>query len=301
MLPYFITSSLLLFLFALGYFVFQRQAPTLALRRRVLLLGLLGVALLPLLPSPTSFDLWGDQHPMEQIATWERDLAVDQLAEVPFEGLVVCADETMEEAIYALAEERQPFWRNPIELMLVIYGVGVLLFLIRMLGGLLRLGRLHRSSERTGDGKVRLLPGGTDAFTFGNTVYLSQTIYDSPEAEVILTHERAHAAQWHTFDALLAEAMRAAFWFHPMAWWLRVQVQLNLEYLADAAVLAAGYDKRDYQLSLVAHQQGVDFRTSLLPQFAAKGLKRRIQMMGFRAGSQVRSLVVMTTTNPAIT
>jgi len=82
------------------------------------------------------------------------------------------------------------------------------------------------------------------------------------------------------------EFFRAFFWFHPLAWWVRDQALLNLEYLADAAVLRAGYDKKAY------HQQGVDFRTSLLPQFAAKGIKRRIKMMSFRAGSQVRSLVV---------
>lgn len=198
----------------------------------------------------------------------------------------------MEDSINDVIVSHNTIWDNPAKQLLLIYGIGVLVLLVRIAIGILRLVKLHRSSYSSGEKGIRILRGGGDAFTFGTTVYLSQSVYDSYDAEVILSHERAHAQQWHTFDALLAEVARAIFWFHPMVWWLREQVQLNLEYLADAAVLAQGYDKRDYQLSLVAHQQGVDFRTSLLPQFAAKGLKRRIQMMGFRAGSQVRSLVV---------
>ena len=291
MLSYLFTSSLLLFIFALGYFVFLRQSPALPLRRRVLLFGLMGILFLPLFPAPSLDWLVGEvPNPVAQIESWQQENALAQLPQ-PFD-LTVEQGETMEEAIYQLAVERQPFWEDPFELAMVLYGLGVFFLLLRLGSGLFRLVRLHRRSTSTGAGDIRILAGGGEAFTFGATVYLSQAVYDSPDLEVILTHERAHAAQWHTFDALLAEVMRALFWFHPMAWWLREQVQLNLEYLADAAVLAAGYEKKDYQLSLVAHQQGVDFRTSLLPQFAAKGLKRRIQMMSFRAGSQVRSWVV---------
>jgi len=182
---------------------------------------------------------------------------------------------------------------SPKGVLILGYRLILLLFLGRLLFGLFRIYRLHRGSESCGEPDVRIIGGEGEAFTFGRTVYVSESVYRAADFDVILAHERAHAHQWHTIDALFMEFFRAVFWFHPMAWWMRRQVQLNLEYLADAAVLRAGYDRRAYQLSLVAHQHGTDFRTSILPQFAAQGLKRRIKMMSFRAGPQVRSLVAV--------
>lgn len=284
MLSYLFTSALLLFTFSFGYYLFLLAKPALNLRRRVLLLGIAGVLLVPLCPAPTWPDgPFSEYSAADRIAVWEalpvlvpldNESTLSQLIVEPSEA----AHNTTDTRVYLDAA-----W-----LLYLAYFMGVVLMLSRTLIGLGRLLRIHRSSRSVGDG-LRLLAGDGEAFTFGRTVYLSESVFSSADADVIIEHERAHAAQLHTVDALLAEVLRAFFWFHPLAWWVREQVQLNLEYLADASVLRAGYEKRAYQLSLVAHQQGTDFRTSLLPQFAARGLKRRIKMMTFRAGPRVRS------------
>ncbi len=280
MLSYLFTSSVLLLVVALGYFIFLRQAPALALRRRVLLLGIFGAALIPLCPPPNlSPEIISAQPVHQSLSEFTQHYEAYTSSE-PISPTIDAPNNTLRTST--------TFW-YPGKSLIALYLLGVLLLLSRIGIGLIRIISMRRKSFAAAENNVRILKEGNQAFTFGTTVYLSESVYYASDREVILTHERAHAQQWHTFDALLAEILRAVFWFHPMAWWLREQVQLNLEYLADAAVLGAGYDKRDYQLSLVAHQQGVDLRTSLLPQFAAKGLKRRIQMMGFRAGSQVRS------------
>ncbi|TXF90793.1 M56 family metallopeptidase [Neolewinella aurantiaca] len=281
MMTYLFTSSVLLFVFAAGYYVFLLQSPPLALRRRVLLLGILGAVVLPLLPAP-SFPavLSSGASPEQVVEGWVTyEIAVDA---------TVATNVPAEEFSGAAAGAASGF--SPVQLITIAYLLGALLFLGKIVFGLIRLRRIRRKSQSTGEVDIRILAGRGEAFTFGRTVYLSQAVYDSVDAPVIIAHERAHAEQLHTADALLAESLRAIFWFHPLAWWLRDQVQLNLEYLADAAVLRAGYNRRAYQLSLVAHQQGTDFKTSLLPQFAAKGLKQRIRMMGFSPGSVVRSL-----------
>lgn len=281
-LPYLFTVSILLLVFAFGYFLFLRQAPALALRRRVLLLGIAGVLLLPLCPAPPVPQFVNGQVPVTQVVrTWE----VETLNAAP--PFISVADVPSDNSTTRMVVSRV---LSPKGILILGYRLIVLLFLGRLVVGLTRLAGIHRRSRGTGEANIRIIKGRGEAFTFGRTVYLSEAVYDSADADVIIAHERAHASQLHTLDALLLEIFRAVFWFHPMAWWLRDQVQLNLEYLADATVLRAGYDRRAYQLSLVAHQQGTDFRTSILPQFAAKGLKRRIQMMGFRAGPQVRSL-----------
>jgi hypothetical protein len=287
MLTYLFTTSILLFVFAAGFYVFLMQSPPLTLRRRVLLLGIMGAVLLPLLPAP-SFPsvLSSGASPERVVENWVYyDSEFAQAAPVIKDGMVPTSNSTV---AYALRRAS-----TPKSLLILSYRLIVFLFLGRMFYGLIRLKNIVRSSRPTGEKDIRLISGAGEAFTFGKTIYLSEAVYDSADAAVIIAHERAHAGQLHTADALLTEVLRAVFWFHPLAWWLRDQVQLNLEYLADDAVLRAGYDRRAYQLSLVAHQQGTDFRTSLLPQFAAKGLKRRIVMMGFRPGSSIRSLLAV--------
>ncbi len=285
MLGYLFTASILLLVFGFGYYLFLRQAPAFALRRRVLLLGVAGVVFLPFCPVPTVPQFVSGQVSATQIVeTWE----VETLSAAP--PFVNVNDVPSENSTVRMAVART---LSPKGVLILGYRLIVLVFLGRLLIGIMRLLSIHRSSRSSGVPNVRIIAGKGEAFTFGRTVYVSESVYDSIDFDVILAHERAHASQFHTMDALLMEMFRAVFWFHPIAWWLRDQVQLNLEYLADAAVLRAGYDRKTYQLSLVAHQQGIDFRTSLLPQFAAKGLKRRIQMMGFQAGPQVRSLVAV--------
>lgn len=288
MLSYLFTAALLLFAFSLGYYLFLRQQPTLPFRRRVLLLGIAGALLLPFCPAPPVADFLSAGNPVTKITEWQEG-QLAPMTEAPFEIDPAAPVLTQALAIDDIMADHNSVLHNPAKLMILAYLLGVLLLLGRIALGLNRLRKLHRSSRASGEADVRLLADGGEAFTFRRTVYLSESVYYSADAAVILAHERTHAGEWHTFDALLAEAMRAVLWFHPLAWWVRDQVQLNLEYLADAAVLRAGYDKRAYQMSLVAHQQGTDLRTSLLPQYAAKGLKRRIKMMAFRAGSPVRS------------
>jgi hypothetical protein len=280
-----LTASILLLVFAFGYYLFLRQGPALSLRRRVLLLGIVGGLLLPLCPAPPVPQVVKGQVPVVQVVkAWEVE-TLNATSSFVSAADVPSANSTSQMAVSRVL--------SPKGILFLGYRLIVLVFLVRLVFGLTRLAFIHRSSQPTTAPDIRILKGRGEAFTFGRTVYLSAAVYDSADAEVIIAHERAHARQLHTLDALLVEVLRAVFWFHPMAWWLRGQVQLNLEYLADAAVLHAGYDRRAYQLSLVAHQHGTDFRTSLLPQFAAKGLKRRIKMMGFRAGPQVRSLVAV--------
>jgi len=74
MLPYLFTASVLLFVFSLGYYLFLRQGPSLPLRRRVMLLGIAGVLLLPLCPSPILPEAVNTTEPAAVMMTdWRGD------------------------------------------------------------------------------------------------------------------------------------------------------------------------------------------------------------------------------------
>jgi hypothetical protein len=70
----------------------------------------------------------------------------------------------------------------------------------------------------------------------------------------------------------------ALFWLSPAAWLLRRAVLDNLEYLADAATLRTGLDRRAYQYCLLQLSRGTAGPALALP-FTFFTLKNRVAMM----------------------
>lgn len=104
--------------------------------------------------------------------------------------------------------------------------------------------------------------------------------------EQVLRHEQVHVQQWHTLDILLAEVYTVFFWFNPFAWWHKNMIRLNLEYLADKGVLAAGIHSQQYQLSLlkITLKQA---NLSLANNFNRSSVRKRILMMNSPYSSQM--------------
>ncbi len=71
--------------------------------------------------------------------------------------------------------------------------------------------------------------------------------------EQVLAHERAHCLQRHSFDLLLSDIMVALLWINPFIYRYKKDIILNLECLADHAVIAQGADAKSYQLNLLYH------------------------------------------------
>src|SRR5262249_24414501 len=62
----------------------------------------------------------------------------------------------------------------------------------------------------------------------------------------ILVHEAEHVRRRDPLTEWLALLNRAVFWFHPLAWWLEKEVSRLAEEACDAAVLASGFEPREY-------------------------------------------------------
>jgi hypothetical protein len=77
---------------------------------------------------------------------------------------------------------------------------------------------------------------------------------------------------------LLAHLGTALFWLNPAAWLLRRALLDNLEYLADAATLRTGLDRRAYQYCLLQLSRGTAGPALALP-FTFFTLKNRVAMM----------------------
>ena len=70
--------------------------------------------------------------------------------------------------------------------------------------------------------------------------------WSAAQLDAVLTHENEHVRRRDPFVQSLALLNRAAFWFHPLAWWIERQLSVLAEEACDAAVLASGHDPFEY-------------------------------------------------------
>jgi hypothetical protein len=257
-LLYLLKTHVVLALFVAAYYGLLRQLTFFRLNRAFLLFALLFAAVYPALPMP---GLLPAEAPTAPTVAW---VLADAPAAATAEVLPPAAP--------------GPDW--PL-LALVLYAGGVAVLLGRLLVQLLALGRLRRRARpATTPGGVpyRQLPGPGDPFSFGRTIYLYPAQHTAAELAVVLAHEQAHVRQGHTLDVLLAHIGTALFWPSPAAWLLRRAVLDNLEYLADAATLRTGLDRRAYQYCLLQLSRGAAGPALALP-FTFFTLKNRVAMM----------------------
>lgn len=121
-------------------------------------------------------------------------------------------------------------------------------------------------------------------FSFFKLLVINPTQYDDQKLEQIIKHERIHIKQWHTLDIILIELMSMICWFNPVIWVFKRYVKLNLEYIADEAVLDTGINKKAYQYHLLFTSANVpSYRLSNM--FNSSPIKLRIKMMNSNKSS----------------
>jgi TonB family protein len=169
---------------------------------------------------------------------------------------------------------------SPLMFLLLLYWTGVAFLLVRLLIQLVTIVRMHlRYQQVIVKGvRVHLLPKAGVPFSFFNYIFIYPSSHSADELDEILAHEQAHALQCHSVDVLVSELMCAFCWFNPACWGLKREVRRNLEYLADARVLAAGHDSTAYQYHLLALTLPMA-AASISNNFKVLPLKNRIRMM----------------------
>ena len=162
--------------------------------------------------------------------------------------------------------------------LLALYVAGALVTLVLYLASTWKMGRLIRKGEpQKRDGcRLVLLEEDIPSFSWGRTVVICRK--DLEENPAILTHERMHVRCRHTLDLLLLLPIQLLFWWNPLVWVIREELQLLHEFEADEGVLREGVEAARYQLLLVRKAAG-EQRFILASQFQHAQLKNRIEMM----------------------
>ncbi len=166
------------------------------------------------------------------------------------------------------------------QLLLAGYAMGILFFVGRHLYSLSCLLLLIKGSKRSEweKGITLVVHNGKVApFSWMKFIVISRKDFEE-NAKEILTHEKAHISNRHSWDLIVADVCIFLQWFNPGAWLLKQELQNIHEYEADETVLKEGVNAKEYQLLLIRKAVGTRLY-SMTNSFNHSKLKKRITMM----------------------
>lgn len=265
---YLLKSGCCLVVFYIFFKLLMSRSTFFRFNRITLLVGLLGCTLLPLIELTTT----------EETFLHTPLYAIHEILQST--ESVILNPEQMEDPI--LISEKNPEINSlnwiPVTLAF-IYGVGALVTLIWLSLSTCRLIQLIRTSEKKQFGNyVLVIPQQpTASFSWGKYIVISAADY-SQQSEEILLHETMHLRNHHTLDLLFMQIFLLVYWFNPVVWLLKRELQEVHEFEADNGVINTGIDATKYQLLLVKKAVGSRVE-SIANSFNHSKLKNRITMM----------------------
>ena len=178
----------------------------------------------------------------------------------------------------ASTEIVKPFnWQLPLT---ILYIIGVMVVLSRMLMSLWRLHRMRAESEihLLSDGRqIAVSDKAKTPFSWWKTVFLNHQDFEDGTT-ALLTHELGHLRLHHSVDVLLVELLTALQWFNPTMWMLRADLRTIHEYEADQQVLSHGFNDIQY-LQLLIRKAAGQSGYSLANGISNSALKKRVTMI----------------------
>jgi beta-lactamase regulating signal transducer with metallopeptidase domain len=242
------------------YYVFLRKVKFLFLNRCILLLILIISCSIPFCPAITyRSDIVFQQA--DQLLPGNNDIGKDAAPFLPSKSGTAAGNV---KSVYAV--------------LLFVYTLISLFLFIRLLVQVVSIKRILRNSDKIQEEGLIYYRTEKHAspFSFFKYIILPKNM-DAAYPQVVI-HEQAHAKQWHSIDALLSEFVCVLLWVNPLAYLYRNLVKVNLEFLADDAVLCAGADAPTYQLSLLQHVLKASGNT-MMSTFYSSTIRDRISMM----------------------
>jgi beta-lactamase regulating signal transducer with metallopeptidase domain len=184
----------------------------------------------------------------------------------------------------------------------LIWALGVMLVLARLLIGLARVNAIVQAAEPVTEPEwnalmtriarrlgvyrrvgLRMGPAGAVPITCG---ILSPVVilpvdaeyWDDERRALVLTHELAHVRRLDVLTHLIGQCAVALFWFHPLAWIASARMRLERERACDDLVLGAGARPSRYAGDLLDLVQTL--QSASAPAVAALAMARRTEIEG---------------------
>lgn len=164
------------------------------------------------------------------------------------------------------------------QILTIIYLVVVIFLALKLLWAFKNIFKLYQQAEKERFNNFTLinLTKPNTAFSFFNLLFIDPKIKGK---NTVLKHEMAHIQQKHSLDILFFELVQILCWFNPIIYFLKNDVKLVHEYLADEATTNADIEKYDYAMFLIQNSCGIDNMPLANQIFNQSILKRRITML----------------------
>ena len=163
-------------------------------------------------------------------------------------------------------------------LLIVGYLVMVTLFIIRLVINIYRIISLSfkGSKKRMGNIIYVELPNSSTAFSFFNLLFINPSI---DKKNAILKHEMVHIQQKHSLDIVFFEIIQILAWFNPITYFIKKDIKLLHEYIADGITTDTEIQKHEYAMFLIQNSFGMISNQLTNQIFNQSILKRRINML----------------------
>jgi bla regulator protein BlaR1 len=232
-MEYLLKASAVLIIFYVCYALFLKRETFFEHNRWFLLIGLITALILPTLVIPIYIEIATITIP--ETAFYISDTSNIAKPEVVFQ------------------------WQS---LIPIIYGLGFTVFLIQFVlqfGSLIIL-LLKNPKNKEGFYTYIIVKSKVSPFSFFKWIVYNPELYNNDELKLIINHEKVHVRQFHSIDMILTRLACVIFWFNPLIWFYKKDIQQNLEYIADYKTQTETNSEKDYQRLLL--------KTSLANQYA---------------------------------
>lgn len=175
-----------------------------------------------------------------------------------------------------------------LQLLTVVYVVGVVFFALRFIMLLFSVRQQIRNGSTTEENGIQFINNSKNKspFSFFNYIIYNKEQFSHQELETILTHEKAHCKQWHSIDIVLAQFTSIVLWFNPLVWKYQKAIQDNLEFLADQSTVNQNINTKDYQYLLIKTSVSSAQYCAITHHFNQSLIKKRIQMLNKQTNSK---------------
>jgi gliding motility-associated-like protein len=179
-----------------------------------------------------------------------------------------------------------------------IYALGVSLFFIRFCANLFKIvSKIRKHTKVKSQSFINVLMEHLEIpHTFFKYIFLNKNKFENNQIPPeVLLHEQTHAKQKHSLDIIIIELLQVVFWFNPLVYWLKKEVKLNHEFLADQHVINQGVNTTTYQTILLQFSSNQQ-ELALANAINYSSIKKRFTLMKTQTPKSIvwlRSLLML--------
>lgn len=192
---------------------------------------------------------------------------------------------------YPQIEEPKSFL-NLENILLLLYLAISTVLILKVFWGLRHIAKLMRNARKNKENGITFIEiqNSKMAFSFFNLLFIDP---EMNQKATVLKHEMVHIKQKHSFDILLFELVQISSWFNPIIYFIRNDIRLIHEYLADDATTRTDIAKYDYALFLIQNSYGNQEVTLSNHFFNSSLLKNRISMLNQKKSAKLARLKLL--------